>query len=183
MGVFLSILQLLKIPPLTLQGWKDYMTLILVFSDHLSNKIYTMDSRSSVVPWKKKDLHHSNIFEVPNYILHSLSALGRLEWPWQTQCLPLHNAQLWNVICCDWKGSYESIKKRQNTLIFKKKKNDFQGKGWNLSEKRHLKKSLLRNESERERERERVCVCMCMNISSTVPLVAQKHLRCGCINK
>ena len=88
----------------------------------------------------------------------------------------LHNVPLRNVICCDRKGCYESIKKRQNTLS-SRKRNDFQGKGWNLSEKRHLNESLLRNESQS------VCVYMCMNISSIVPLVDQKRLWCECINK
>lgn len=74
-GMFLSILQLIKTPPLTLQGCKDYMTLILVFSDHLSNTIYILWIQAAVWYNGKRRTFTLQIFMKCQTTYHTLSVL------------------------------------------------------------------------------------------------------------
>lgn len=144
------------------------MTLILV-SDHPSNKIYILWIQAAVW-YHGKRTFIIQIFlkcQTTHYTLSVLwadsSGHGRPSPCLRTMC----NYKM--VICCDWKGCYESIKERHNTLS-SRKRNDFQGKGGNLSEKRHLNKSLLRNESE----------SVCVYVHGTLVVSSHWKIRNAC---
>lgn len=121
----------------TSQGCKDYMTLIQIFSDHLSNKIHTPQFQEAVwyhgERWNFFTLH-SNIYEVSNDI-----SWGDLN-DQDISILCPHTLCKYerNIMCCDWKGGYETIQKGQNTL--RGTGMAFLGKGWNLH-KRHPNRS------------------------------------------
>lgn len=77
---------------------------------------------------------HSNIYEVPNDI--SWGDLNDQDISILCPHIPCKYER--NIMCCDWKGGYETIQKGQNTL--RGMGMAFLGKGWNLH-KRHPNRS------------------------------------------